>query len=118
MRLPRFTTLQLGLITTLAALLAGLFTCAWKWRPVWVLAAVVHPEPAIQIFSDPYELTVEHRFYTDAISAKTRLAPMAAFVVGFVAWAAVWGVVRKRRREFLGEKKCGAREVFSSNSIP
>jgi hypothetical protein len=118
MRLPRFTTLQLGLITTLAALLAGLFTCAWKWRPVWVLAAVVHPEPAIQIFSDPYELTVEHRFYTDAISAKTRLAPMAAFVVGFVAWAAVWGVVRKRRRESLAKKSVAESEDCPRQRLP
>jgi len=118
MRLPRFTTLQLGLITTLAALLAGLFTCAWKWRPVWVLADVIYFDAPLAGSGDAVEYLWNKQNYIDAVPMRARAAPMAAFVVGFVAWAAVWGVVRKRGRESLAKKSVAGSEDCPRQRLP
>jgi hypothetical protein len=102
MRLPRFTTLQLVLITTLAALVAGLFTSAWKWRPVWTLVEVTHPNSAVPQ-PGPIQVFTERRLYADAVPLSARAVPMAASIAGFAAWGVAWGIVRKRGRESLAK---------------
>src|SRR5436305_11969109 len=117
MRLPRFTTLQLVLRMTLAALVAGLFTSAWKWRPVWTLVEVTCPNSAVPQ-PGPIQVFAERRLYADAIPLSARAGPMAACIVGFAVWAAAWGIVRKRGRESLA--KIGARhtEDHSRQRLP
>src|SRR5262245_49485850 len=109
MRLPRFTTLQLMLLTTLAALLAGLFTSAWKLRPVWVLADVIHSDAPPAGSANPINHFWVKEIYRDAIPIEARAAPMAAFIVGFAPWALVWGVARRRGRDAL--RRTGYREA-------
>jgi hypothetical protein len=112
MRLPRFTTLQLLLITTMAALVAGLFTSAWRWQPVWVLADIIHSDAPAAGSASPLGHFWVTEVYTDAIPIKARAAPMAAFIASFAVWAVVWGIVRKRGRESLA--KNGSRELQDS----
>ena len=104
MRLPRFNTLQLLLVTTLAALLAGLFTSAWRWHPVWVLTDTIYSQPSVADANGAVEVTTVQRWYTDAIPLSSRLTPIGSFVASFVAWAVVWGLTRSRGRESLATK--------------
>lgn len=118
---PRFTTSQLILITTLAALIAGLFTSAWKWQPVWALADVTHSPPTET--ASPIEHFWVKEIYVDAIPITVRIVPIAAFIMSFTLWATLWGIVSKRVRESLArngnETSSGnARKRIPTPSIP
>jgi hypothetical protein len=104
MQLPRFNTLQLLLVTTLAALLAGLFMSAWEWHPVWVLTGVVESMPTVIDANGALEITTVERWYTDAIPLSKRGTPIAFFIASFVIWAGIWGMVRKRSRGSFAKK--------------
>jgi len=118
MRLPRYTTLQLVLLTTLAALVAGLFTSAWKWRPVWVLADVIHSDAPPADSANPIDHFWVKEIYRDAVPIEARAAPMAAFIVGFATWALVWGVARKRGRDALAKKGYRESDISTRPELP
>src|SRR5437773_835062 len=99
---PRFTTLQLLLVTTLAALLTGLFTSAWALRPIWVMDEI-QPDPGRPVIHPKTGAwTVHHSISQhDLIPINERIMNGGAFCGAFAIWAAVWGIVRKLPRQSL-----------------
>jgi hypothetical protein len=124
-RLPQFTTLQLLLLTTIAALLVGLFTTAWQLRPRFFLrdgdpTPYVFVKSPIKPFSDLYRFD-EGRVFLIPITR--RLAPVSTFIGGLTAWAIAWGIVRKRSRESLAangnpKRESGDRQRLPTHSAP
>jgi hypothetical protein len=113
MRVPRFTTLQLLLVTTLAALLAGLLVSAWRMRSTWYMATSpghsatkIYRGEHVSLPSEiPLALTTTERLYVFRLFGLriVPLLPAAMFTSGFAIWAAAWGIVRKRTRESLAK---------------
>jgi hypothetical protein len=155
MRLPRFTTLQLLLAATLAALVVGLFAAAWRASGVQqrfrfgfspdgsclIMRHVKGPTLIWQIDGDqprlirktlgenplsPLEMNsilhldeheiasllkncgghtgtgeIRYTFYRTPHSTLSQVVHIAIFIIGFAMWAAVWGVIRKPRRQWL-----------------
>src|SRR5438067_13224487 len=105
MRLPRFTTLQLLLVTALAGLVAGLVTSSWKWG--WILVDIddVGPGESPHQWLSRSELgsAFQQYIYVGGVPIDMRIVPTATFIVGFAVWAAIWGIARKRGRESLAE---------------
>src|SRR6478752_17265 len=118
MRLPRFSTLQLLLLTTLAALLTGLITVALQWRPRWIEVEIAHTKNIMP--TGGVVATWERQVYAsmDAIPATARIPPMAAFIVALAIWAAIWGVVRKRGRESLAKEEFRRLENDARQRLP
>ncbi len=121
MRLPQFTTMQLLLLTTLAALLAGLFTTAWRMRADLILS--LDFAPLVVIKYTPRPISKEYLYYVkDApgilalISA--RLLQIALFISSFASWSAAWGIVRKRGRESLAKNSVRQLENDARRGLP
>jgi len=78
MRWPRFTTLQLLLVTALCALIFGLVTASWRSNP-WGM-------------------------YPSTIS-QSRLVEALIITTGLVGWSVAWGVVARRQQPIATEFK-------------
>src|SRR5436190_20410423 len=113
---PRFTTLQLLLVTTLTGILVGLFMSAWQWGPHWVLVDVDDVAPSeshqqLRLTSE-FGLIWQREIYAGMFPANVRIVPISAFISVLAMWSVVWGIVLKRGRESLAKK--GIQETDSS----
>src|SRR5690349_24797427 len=113
MRLPRFSTLQLVLLTTLIALLTGLFTSAWRLRPQ-IGFAVRHNGPCEILVRSGQSIWLVEDGRMPLIPIQARLVQIASPLLALAFWAAAWGIVRKRSQQSLTK----AAALCPSDSAP
>src|SRR5437762_14088360 len=97
---PRFTTLQLLLLTTLVALLAALFTSAWRLQPQLSFGILRDGPCQIRVVSGESSWLIRDGDLP-MIPIHARVAQIAPSLFALAMWAAAWGIVRNNSRQSL-----------------
>jgi hypothetical protein len=118
MRFPRFTTLQLLLITTLAALLAGLFTSAWPCGYLMIVDLAPGASDPVPSWRGDFVLKLGETTFVGAVPLSRRTVTALCFIGCFGTWGAAWGIARKRGRESLAKPVAPQTNDHSRQRLP